>query len=367
MVMKEFNLEEFLSDGVENTVKSIAKVSLLHPQAGKFMMQHIMESKQARKKRADAEKNGRHIPPFLIASITNRCNLHCRGCYSRANNACVDGDCASGVLSAEDWNDIFCQAGDIGVEFILLAGGEPFVRKDVLSAAAKNRRILFPIFTNGTMMDEAALDLMEQSRNLMPVISIEGDEKLTDERRGAGVYSKLRAAMRELNKRGILFGASVTVSKGNMKEVLSESFIAGLEEAGAKAVVFVEYVPVNKDAEAALDDADRADMAGRIKALRNSVGRMLLISFPGDEEECGGCLAAGRGFFHINAYGGAEPCPFSPYSDSNVKDSGLLGALQSPLFTKLKQNGNLAQEHTGGCTLFQQQKQVRELLSEVTE
>ena len=93
---------------------------------------------------------------------------------------------------------------------------------------------------------------------------------------------------------------------------------------------------------------------------------MLLISFPGDEMNSGGCLAAGRGFFHINAFGGAEPCPFSPYSDSSVVETSLLEALQSPLFQKLQQQGNLTQEHIGGCVLFAQEAQVKQLLKEQT-
>lgn len=48
---------------------------------------------------------------------------------------------------------------------------------------------------------------------------------------------------------------------------------------------------------------------------------MVFLSFSGDEKYVGGCLAAGRGFFHINANGEVEPCPFSPYSDVNSKES----------------------------------------------
>ena len=90
-----------------------------------------------------------------------------------------------------------------------------------------------------------------------------------------------------------------------------------------------------------------------------------MIAFPGDEKSSGGCLAAGRGFFHINAFGGAEPCPFSPYSDVNVSDTSLQESLQSPFFQKLQQ-GYLMREHTGGCALFEQETQVKMLLKEST-
>ena len=78
----------------------------------------------------------------------------------------------------------------------------------------------------------------------------------------------------------------------------------------------------------------------------------------------GGCLAAGRGFFHINSHGGAEPCPFSPYSDVNVCDSSLREALRSRLFTRLREDNVLLEEHEGGCVLFEKREAVEAILQE---
>ena len=365
--MNGLNLEEYLSNGVEKIVKDVMKASFNNPGASVFMAQHLLDSRQARKKRRAAERENQHIPPFLIASITNLCNLHCKGCYARATNGCEDHACQSGLLTGADWNNIFAQAEDLGIEFILLAGGEPFIRKDVLETARRHRKILFPVFTNGTMIDEQYLALLEKNRNLLPVLSIEGDRQTTDRRRGEGIYDRIERTMKDLQGKGILFGASVTVTKENQQEVLSDKFLQKLSDDGTKAVVFVEYVPMDaKSREIALEDTDRERMKERLQELRESDCPLLLISFPGDEKTSGGCLAAGRGFFHINAYGGAEPCPFSPYSDTNVKDTSLLEALKSPLFLRLQENGNLTKEHIGGCTLFEQREQVQELLSEVS-
>ena len=92
---------------------------------------------------------------------------------------------------------------------------------------------------------------------------------------------------------------------------------------------------------------------------------MLFVSFPGDEKSSGGCLVAGRGFFHINSHGGAEPCPFSPYSDINVKDTSLRDALKSRLFTTLRSGVMLTGEHSGGCVLFEQRENVEAILKEL--
>ena len=87
-----------------------------------------------------------------------------------------------------------------------------------------------------------------------------------------------------------------------------------------------------------------------------------MLSFPGDEESMGGCLAAGRGFFHINAAGGAEPCPFSPYSELNVKERSIIEVLQSQFFCKVREiSAAEAGNHDGGCTLFQFKNDVAAL------
>ena len=173
--------------------------------------------------------------------------------------------------------------------------------------------------------------------------------------------------MQKLHSRGLLFGASVTVTKENADEVLSDLFLEELSAGGCSAIIYVEYVPVDpQSAGLALDEGTRDRMAWRLNVARSCHENLLLLSFPGDEKNSGGCLAAGRGFFHINAFGGAEPCPFSPYSDRSVVDASLREVLQSPLFQKLQCQGSLMQEHIGGCVLFAQEAQVKMLLEEPT-
>lgn len=73
-------------------------------------------------------------------------------------------------------------------------------------------------------------------------------------------------------------------------------------------------------------------------------------------------MAAGRGFFHINSHGGAEPCPFSPYSDINVCETSLREAMQSRLFRALRDGDFLDDDHVGGCVLYEKREQVETLL-----
>lgn len=129
-------------------------------------------------------------------------------------------------------------------------------------------------------------------------------------------------------------------------------------------MIFVEFVPVTEDSEhLAPGDEDREYLKSEIMRLRKEHQEMVFVSFPGDEKSSGGCIAAGRGFFHINSHGGAEPCPFSPYSDINVKETSLREAMKSKLFRELQTNGTLLDDHKGGCVLYEKRAEVLELLN----
>ena len=105
--MKSNNeLEKYLSNGIEKIVKGIFKASMTNPKSSLFMMKHMMTSKKSRDKRKNAEIRGEHIPPFLIASIANECNLHCKGCYARANHSCMDicsNNLSDRLMTEKNW------------------------------------------------------------------------------------------------------------------------------------------------------------------------------------------------------------------------------------------------------------------------
>lgn len=361
---EKFDLQNYMIGGVERVVTEALKATLKNPRESAFMLKFAASSRAASKKRREAEDRGEHIPPFLIASITSKCNLHCAGCYSRCSNATTDAEPVS-QLTSEEWLNIFDEADELGISFILLAGGEPMIRRDIIEAAGKKQNILFPIFTNGTYVDEKYFALFDKCRNLVPIMSIEGSREITDIRRGSGIYDKLIANMEEFKNRGLIFGASVTVTTKNYKEVTSDEFLSTLSSRGCKAVIFVEYVPVTEESsELAPTDAEREHLMNRLQMLREERPEMVYISFPGDEKSSGGCVAAGRGFFHINSHGGAEPCPFSPYSDVNIKNSSLREALRSPLFMALQSGDILLDDHEGGCVLYEKRELVQSIIAQ---
>lgn len=294
--------------------------------------------------RAEAAHAGRQVPGILIASVTRKCNLDCSGCYSKALRPDGNGN----ELSDDRFLELFREAIAMGTSTIMIAGGEPLLRRNLIEGAARLKGILIPVFTNATLIDDDYLDLFASSR-LVPIFSVEGDAAFTAERRGDGVHEAALEAAAKLKKRGALFGFSVTLTSANADAVLSERFLREVESLGASIFFLVEYVPVTGNAELVLSDAQKADLSR--KGRFDSYGFMT-VSLPGDEEAFGGCLAAGRGFIHIADDGALEACPFAPFSDVSVAERPLGEALDSPLMRAIRERHGELTETKGGCALW---------------
>ncbi|MBQ7622613.1 MAG: radical SAM protein [Bacteroidales bacterium] len=364
--MSEINIQSYMSDAVRRIMAKAYCNVLGNPLEAKtvWRLQQTFLQSEKRRRRV-LKKEGVDVPPFLICSISTTCNLHCKGCYARANGIASDNPgTQKPSLSPEQWKNIFEEAASLGVNFALLAGGEPMMRRDILERVAEVEDMIFPIFTNGTLIGPSYIAFLKQHRNMIPVISIEGLEQSTDERRGKGMYQRAMKSAEMLHAEDLFFGTSITVTTENFGLVTSDDFVDNLRATGCKLIIYVEYVPTEPGTEyLAFGEAD-LEMMEKVQAhQRERYQEMIIISFPGDEQHLGGCLAAGRGFFHIGPDGSAEPCPFSPFSDSNVLSLGVRGALSSPLFRKLRDAHLVGGEHSGGCALYEHRVEVEQLLN----
>ncbi|HWR23082.1 MAG TPA: radical SAM protein [Feifaniaceae bacterium] len=284
---------------------------------------------------------------MMIVSTTEACNLACAGCYAHARHKKPDGALPDGRIS-----ELLDEASELGVSIVMLAGGEPLLSHGWLDAMGRHDELLGVVFTNGTLFDEPRRAWFAQHRHMIPAFSIEGNEAQTDFRRGSGVYKKVGEAMRHLHAARVPFGVSVTVTSRNIDSLLSDAFIEENLQKGCRLFVFVEYVPVVKGSEPlVLSGADKR----RLSEFASAAARKypaLFIPFPGNEDQYGGCLAAGRGFVHVSAEGNVEPCPFAPFSDTNLRNVPLKDALASGFLSKVRENHHLLQEGDGGCALW---------------
>ncbi len=352
-----------MDTGIGRLVWQASRVAWRYPASFPTFFQLACSQKRASLLRASHRARGLSVPAFLIVSVTRRCNLKCVGCYSHASASREKDAGRPGELDTANLSRIIREGADLGVSFMLIAGGEPLVRaSEVIEMARSNPRVIFPVFTNGTLIDDAMIRSFAKCRNLIPVLSVEGGASSTDGRRGSGVYEQAFARMRSLSRAGVFFGVSLTVMKGNVRELVSDSFVDGLMRAGAGLFFYNEYTPIAEGTESlCIDPAERAQLLRALEEHKRR-RRAVFLAFPGDEDKFGGCLSAGRGFVHVAPDGSLEACPFAPFGDTSARDSSLAEALRSPLLGKIRSHHGELAETAGGCALWNRREWAENLV-----
>jgi MoaA/NifB/PqqE/SkfB family radical SAM enzyme len=347
-----------LNRGIRIFFSEFVRVSLRHPAQALFYGRTVLRQLSAGRRRARLAREGLHVPPIAIFSITDRCNLHCKGCYAQAIRREGPEE-----LSEEKMRAIVAEADELGVSFFVLAGGEPLTRPTILDITRDYPQVLFLLITNGLLLDRAMIERLARQRNTVPVLSLEGTRAQTDERRGRGVHEALERKMRELKSAGVFFSISFTVTRANFDVVTDEEFLRRAVAEGCRLFFFMEYTPIREGTDDwVITEAQRESMRVRVAAFRRRFPAVF-VAVPWDEEDTGGCLASGRGFVHISARGDLEPCPFAPYSDTNLKQVSLRQGLQSPFLAAMRANHDGFAETEGGCALWKRRGEVRELLA----
>ena len=350
-------LNVVINESIRSLFRNALRIVCKDPAQLYFLLQTIRWQEKAARLRMNWELRGIRVPPFMFISVTNRCNLKCKGCFPQAKHRSSLAE-----MSESKLRSIIEEARELGISFILLAGGEPLVRPEVLNIIKDFHEIIFPLITNGLLIDEELLTKLREQKNVVPVISLEGYKKDTDERRSKGVYDHLQRIIRLMADKNIFFGLSLTITKLNFDAVTNESFIKHFLDLGCKLFFFIGYVPIEQGPENWILTEKQRDSLISLTYEFHSHFPGLFFAFPGDEEKFGGCQSAARGFVHINPEGDLEPCPFVPYSDTNLRDFSLREALQSEFLRKIRQNHEHLKRMQGSCTLWEKREWVRSLL-----
>lgn len=134
-------------------------------------------------------KLGKKIPLFGAADINNVCNLKCKHCYWWLNREDVpDG------LAAEQWRGIIRNTfKKLHLLQIVVAGGEPTLRPDILQVFNEELPNKFCVVSNGTK------SLPYFNDQIAYWISIDGPEKVHDFIRGQ-TYRQIKENVKSFTK-----------------------------------------------------------------------------------------------------------------------------------------------------------------------
>ncbi len=310
-----------------------------------------------RRRRELGERLGVHIPNFLLIDPTSACNLRCSGCWA--------GEYPPDTWEVELFERVLSEAEELGISWIVLSGGEPFAYKPLLEGIERHPNLAFMAYTNGTLITEEVADRLAELGTLSPAISLEGFKEVTDSRRGEGIFDQVVEVMDRLRERGVLFGASVTVTRQNVEELFSYDFIDFLVEKGAVYIWSFHYIPVgrNPDLDLMLTTEQRLWLKRRVDELR-ATRPLLIADFWNDGYAVGGCIAGGRMYLHINAAGECEPCAFVHFATDNIREKSLQEVLAGPLLRAFQKRQPFYPNHLAPCPIIDNPEMLREIVAE---
>jgi MoaA/NifB/PqqE/SkfB family radical SAM enzyme len=267
-----------------------------------------------------AAQYGYNPPDILLISPTKTCNLRCVGCYA-------DSGPTREKLTWQVFDRLLGEAHDLwGLRFFVISGGEPLSYRDegktLLDAAEKYSDCFFMTYTNGTLIDDRMAARIAELGNLMPAISLEGMKARTDQRRGDGVFDQIVAAMTRLRREKALFGASLTATRLNAEEVLSDEVVNFLfEDMGILFSWLFHYMPIGRAYTLDLLPTPRQRLMLWTRTWQLMRERHYFIAdFWDSGTASDGCIGAGRegGYMAVDWNGSVMPCVFAPYSPVNL-------------------------------------------------
>ena len=291
------------------------------------------------------DKYGREIS-YLRLSVTELCNLRCRYCMPE------DGVCKKrheDMLTREEMLDAVKAAAELGIRKVRITGGEPLVKRDILSicrGVARTEGIEeVCITTNGLLLPELAKPLREAGVSRVNISLDTLDEKkyayIT--RRGslagavAGIKAALDAGFDKVKINAVLIGGFNDEEIPALAELtrrypLDLRFIELMPMLDSREFGPEAFIPcsVVTDKLPELQPEPQDKGVARLCRLPGAMGRIGLIS-PVSSHFCAACNR-----IRLTADGKIKPCLHSgqEFSVKGLDHEGMLEQLRAAILAK---------------------------------
>jgi pyrroloquinoline quinone biosynthesis protein E len=251
-------------------------------------------------------------PLALIAEITHRCPLHCVYCSNPLELAGTSSE-----LSTAEWDDVFQQAGKLGMLHAHFTGGEPLARKDLteLVAVARAAGLYTNLITSGIGLAEARLRaLVDAGLDHIQLSFQDSREEAANWIAGVKAHAHKIELSRLIRQHKLAFTVNLVVHRQNIDHL--EEMIAFIEQLAPERmeIAHTQYygwalqnrralLPTRTQLEKAVETVAAAEkrLAGRIRV--DSVVPDYYARFP---KACMG--GWGRRLMLINPAGKVLPC-----------------------------------------------------------
>ncbi|MBU0717576.1 MAG: radical SAM protein [Planctomycetes bacterium] len=316
-----------------------------------------MRSVQRFKKRL---KDGQVFPPFLYLSITNSCNLRCRGCWVDVTHPQVS-------IGLADLHRVIECAKAYGNSFFGILGGEPFLHPGLMDLVEAHPDCYFQIFTNGHFITDDAAAKLRAIGNCTPLISIEGSPTVSDERRGqSGVFDRTLAGLETCLRHRLITGVTTSVCRNNYDDLVNEEWVDELIQLGIHYIWYTTYRPVGPDPAPELALLPEQVLGVRRFAMRMRNTKPIgVVDAYWDDQGRALCPAAVGISHHISPAGDIEPCPIVQFAGSCIRDN------DGDVFKTITESSFLdgfreaATKATRGCIVLERPDLLREVVERV--
>jgi Fe-coproporphyrin III synthase len=201
---------------------------------------------------ADDVRYGRQLAgvhrPVVVWTATRRCNLLCRHCYSASLDHVYPGELTT--AEAEAFVDDLTA---MGAARLLISGGEPLLRSDVLGVArrAETGGLQVTLSTNGTLLaDPAVADGVTDAGFSYVGVSFDGLGATHDAFRGkTGAFDASVRGVRNLVERGQRIGLRLTLTTTTAPTL--EDVFGFIEREGFARACFYHLAPAGRGRKAA--------------------------------------------------------------------------------------------------------------------
>ncbi|GEM_PF-2346128 len=161
-------------------------------------------------------KNYLASPTTVALYVTYKCHRHCRHCISDANSETKNG---LHELSTKEWFRIIDTLKSKGVVQLVITGGEPFFRKDLVQILDYADRCRFRMFvlTEAGLLNEGLVRSVVALKHLDQLqISMDGHTaELHDFIRGEGAFATLMSKLQILKDAGVKFTTATLMHREN--------------------------------------------------------------------------------------------------------------------------------------------------------
>ncbi len=280
--------------------------------------------------------------------VTNRCNFKCIHCFPNSESVTED------EMTTEEIMALMDELAKFKPLHITLTGGEPFLRPDFLDLVeyANSKGMLVSLCTNGSLVDEEAIERLQKCALASLKISMDGaTAEIHDKYRGKGKFARLIPKIKQMVAAGLPVCINSVISRVNFHEYRKLYELA--QELGVYEFAY-DYVRKMGRAKENWDDValsmdEQIEFISYYTSLASSpepqkvaIGSVFHTSILGElinpvsvKKACNSCLST----VVILADGTTTPC-WRLYDGMGYVD----GNIRQRSFTDIWQNGELLQK-----------------------